>query len=182
LGLIGFSDDCTVGHVAGEGPLGSFQRRRPAVDGSVVDWWVDVVVRVTMRHKTHLLDVIWPDIKKLLPSEGSSIAPTVKFNREPMLKFHEETKVGVVDFLPWHDPTDGVVIVELMGRLFKEKRIVKKEFVRKRTGRNRRINRACRQKQNHTMTSPKDEWTADFYSPWWEAINSKLQIFRGKRK
>jgi len=79
------------------------------------------------------LDVIRPDIKKLAPSKGSSPTPTVKFNGEAVLKFHEATQVGVILLLVRHDPSDGiVVIVELMlWRLSKkkkyQKRIIKKE-------------------------------------------------------
>jgi len=103
---------CAVGHAVGEGPLGSFQRRRPAVDGSVVDWWVDVVVRVTTGHKTHeTLNVIGSNVKKLPLSEGSSPTPTVKFNGEATLKFHEPTNAGVALLLARHDPTDGCWII-----------------------------------------------------------------------
>jgi len=119
----------SVGPAVGEGPLDSFQRRRPTVDGSVVDWWVDVVVRVTMRHKSHeTQNVIGPNIKKFLPSEGSSPAPTVKFNGEPVLKFYEPTNAGVMLLLERHDLPDGIVIVELMLRRLK--RIIKKELAK----------------------------------------------------
>jgi len=96
----------------------------------------NIVIRITKSAKGHEpLDVIRPDVKKLAPSKGSSSTPTVKFNGEAVLKFHEATQVGVMLLLVRHDPSDGIVIVALMlGRLFKEKRIVKKEFVvRKRT-------------------------------------------------
>jgi len=120
----------SVGHVVGEGPLGSFQRRRPTEDRSVVDWWVDVVVRVTIGHKSHeTLNIIGPNIKKFLPSEGSSPAPTVKFNGEATLKFHEATNVGVTLLLVGHDPSNGIAIVDLMLRRLK--RIIKKELSKK---------------------------------------------------
>ena len=125
---------CAVGHAVGECPLGSFQGRRPTMGRTVAS--SNIVIRITKSAKGHEpLDVIRPDVKKLAPSKGSSSTPTVKFNGEAVLKFHEATQVGVMLLLVRHDPTDSIVIVELMlGRLFKEKRIVKKEFVvRKRT-------------------------------------------------
>jgi len=94
----------------------------------------NVVIRITKSTEGHEpLDVIRPDIKKLAPSKGSSPTPTVKFNGEAVLKFHEATQVGVILLLVRHDPSDGiVVIVELMlWRLSKkkkyQKRIIKKE-------------------------------------------------------
>ena len=129
---------CAVGHIAGEGPLGSFQSGRPAVDGTMVGWRMNAVVRIAEGNKTHEpLDVIRPDIKKLATSKGSGRTPTatVKFNGEAVLKFHEATKVGVILLLVRHDPSDGIVIVELMlWRLFKEKRIVKKELILEKEG------------------------------------------------
>ena len=140
----------SVGHVVGEGPLRSFQGRRPTVDGSVAG--SDIIIRITMRHKTHeTLNVIGPNIKKFLPSEGSSPTSTVKFNGEAILKFHEPTNVGVILLLVRHDPSDGIVIVELMlGRLFR-KRIVKKEFdVRKR--REKETNESTEHGDKHRTT------------------------------
>jgi len=117
---------CTVGHVVGEGPLGSFQSRRPTMDGTMVGWRMNAVVRIAERNKTHEpLDVIRPDIKKLATSKGSGRTP--KFNGEAVLKFHEATKVGGMLLLVRHDPSVGV-IVELI-RLFKEKEISKKNFM-----------------------------------------------------
>ena len=117
---------CTVGHIVGEGPLGSFQSRRPTMDGTMVGWRMNAVVRIAEGNKTHEpLDVIRPDIKKLAASKSSRWTP--KFNGEAVLKFHEATKVGVTLLLVRHDPSVGV-IVELIS-LFKEKEISKKNFM-----------------------------------------------------
>jgi len=72
---------CTVGHIVGEGPLGSFQGRRPTVHGTVVGWRMNAVVRIAEGNKTHeTLNINGPKIKKLLPSESSSSAATVKLH------------------------------------------------------------------------------------------------------
>jgi len=72
---------CTVGHIVGEGPLGSFQGRRPTVDGTVVGWRMNAVVRIAKGNKTHeTLNINGPNIKKLPPSESSSLAATVKLH------------------------------------------------------------------------------------------------------
>jgi len=113
---------CAVGHIVGEGPLGSFQSGRPAVDGTMVGWRMNVVVRIAKGNKTHeTLNIIGANVKKLLPSESSGVVATVKFNGEPMLKFHEATKVGVMLLLVGHDPSVGVgVMVKLMLRRLKK--------------------------------------------------------------
>jgi len=94
---------CAVGHAAGECPIGSFQGTRPTTGGTVAS--SNVAIRITKSAECHeLLDVIWPDVKKIAPSEGSSPTPTVKFNGEAALKFCEATHVGVMLLLVRHDP------------------------------------------------------------------------------
>ena len=91
---------CAVGYIVGEYPLGSFQGRRPTMDGTMVGWRMNAAVRIAEGNKTHEpLDVIRPDIKKLAASKSSRWTP--KFNGEAALKFHEATKVGVMLLLVW---------------------------------------------------------------------------------
>jgi len=118
---------CAVGHVAGEGPLGGFQGRRPTMDGTMVGWRMNAAVRIAEGNKTHEpLDVIRPDVKKLATSKGSGGTP--KFNREAALKFHKVTKAGVMLLLVRHDPSVGVLVIVELRWL---KRIVKKELSKK---------------------------------------------------
>jgi len=72
------------------------------------------------------LNINGPNIKKLLPSESSSLAATVKFNGEPILEFHEATKVGVILLLVRHDPSVGVMVK--LRRLFKKKKNCQKRI------------------------------------------------------
>jgi len=174
---------CAVGHEAGECPLGSFQGMRPTVGRTVAS--SNVAIRITKSAKGHgPLDVIRPDVKKIAPSEGSSPTRTVKFNGEGALKFCEATQTGVALLLVWQGPSDSiVVIVELMlGMLFEEKRIVKKEF-----GWKKNWTKQTNQQSMPAQTEPhkdnsKRRVDGRFCSPWWEAINSKLQMFCRKRK
>ena len=118
---------CAMGHIVGECPLGSFQGRRPAVGRTVASR--NVVIRITKSAEGHEpLDVIRPDIKKLAPSKGSSPTPTVKFNGEAVLKFHEATKVGVMLLLVRHDPSVGVIVKLMLRRLFKKKKKYQKRI------------------------------------------------------
>jgi len=68
------------------------------------------------------------NVKKRGPSEGSGTTPTVKFNGEARLKFHEATKAGMTGFLPRHDPSGSIrVTIELMLEgLFRKKESQKK--------------------------------------------------------
>ena len=94
----------------------------------MVGWRMNAAVRIAEGNKTHEpLDVIWPDIKKLATSKGSGRTP--KFNGEAALKFHEATKVGVMLLLVRHDPSIGVIVELILGRLFKEKEMSKKNFM-----------------------------------------------------
>jgi len=70
------------------------------------------------------------NVKKRGPSEGSGTTPTVKFNGEARLKFHEATKAGMTGFLPRHDPSGSIrVTIELMlGGLFRKKESQKKRL------------------------------------------------------
>jgi len=116
---------CAVGHMAGEGPLGGFQSRRPTVGGTVAG--SDIAIRIIKSTKGHEpLDVIRPDVKKLVPSKGSGPTPTVKFNGEAALKFHEATKAGVALLLVRHDPSIGVIVKLMLRRLFEKKKKCKK--------------------------------------------------------
>ena len=108
--------------MVGEGPLGSFQSRRPTVGGTVAG--SDIAIRITKSTKGHEpLDVIRPDIKKLATSKGSGRTPTatVKFNGEAVLKFHEATKVGVILLLARHDPSVGVMVGDILEKKYQKR-------------------------------------------------------------
>jgi len=158
--------------------LVSFQGGRPTVDGTVVGWRMNAAVRIAEGNETHeTLNVIGPNVKKLLSSESSSSAATVKLHWEAALKFHEATQVGVMLLLVGHNPSVGVgVMVKLMLRRLK-KRIIKKEFdVRKWNVKgNGRINKAWRHKQTNTMTSRSDGRWPTKCSPWWQTMDAEIE-------
>jgi len=52
-----------------------------AVDGVVVDWWVDDAVRVATGNETHEMKIVnVPNVKKLGLSEGSDTTPTFELH------------------------------------------------------------------------------------------------------
>jgi len=79
--------------------------------GAVVDWWMDVVVRIVVRHQAkEALNVGGRYAEEFLASEDRLV---VEGHAESVLKLHQTANVGVVDLLVGHDPAVGVVMVSL---------------------------------------------------------------------
>ena len=152
----------------------------------VVDWFVDIVVRIAVRHQAHVpLNIDGPNIKKLPPTESGGTTTTVELHGEAVLKFHEATYVGVVLLLVGHDPADGIwIIVELMlRRLFKEKELSKKNY-QKRICKLKKISNGKSmptQTKPHNAATGNGQWPTE-NSPLWKIINSEIVIFCQKRK
>jgi len=101
---------CAVGHVVGHGAFRSFQRRGSTDSRPMVDWWMDVVLRIPIGKKTHeSSEVGRTDVKELGSREGRLL---VVLGRKPVLKFHKAACVGVVAVLVGHRPAGGIIIVE----------------------------------------------------------------------
>jgi len=98
----------TVGHTVGESLLDGFEVGRPAEDGPMIGWRVDVAVWIIVGLKSHVvLNVFWLNEKQFGPTEVMRV--NVVRSRAPVKKLHEMGKVWMAGVLVGHEPTGSNV-------------------------------------------------------------------------
>jgi len=80
----------------------------------MVDWWMDVALRIPVGKETHeSFEVGRTDVKELGLREGRLL---VALGRKPVLKFHKAAHADVVAVLGGHGPAGGIMIIQQMLR------------------------------------------------------------------